>query len=166
MNRNSFKLRGNARRYVLNREDVEKAIECRLAEREKRVLNRNALSALFSAVADPIGSLGKIFLGGEDALVNEKLHIQQDIVIDLLCQIDEAISYAIAEASKQGVDWTIISGEIEAHGVDTEEVTGARIASDAGPTEIKPGTHIRAYGERAKRVTGLEVGDNPNSKGE
>jgi len=148
----------------LNREDIESAIEHSLAERKKRIVNRNALNALFGAVADPVGSLGRIFLGRNDALATERLRIQQDIVLDLLCQIDDAISQSRKEASRRGVDWTTISGKIETYGVDAEEVTGARITPDAGLTEIKPGTHIKASGTRVRRVTGLEIGKRPDLK--
>ena len=145
-------------------EQIEQAIRDKLREREKQVVNRNALAALLSAFG--LGPLGKIFLGRKDALETEKLHIQQEIVLDLLCRIDDAISNARAEASRQGIDWSIISGEIEAHGVDVEEVTGARIASNAGLTELKPGTHIRASGKRARRVTGLDIGGRPDTQKE
>lgn len=148
----------------MNREQVEQAILDKLREREKQVVNRNALAALFGALG--LGSLGKIFLGRKDALETEKLHIQQEIVLDLLCRIDNNISDARAEASRQKIDWTIISGEIEAHGVDVEEVTGARIASNAGPTEFKPGTRIRASGRRTRRVTGLDIGGRPDAQKE
>ncbi len=144
----------------MNREEVERVIQSQLKERAKRVVNRNALDALLSALGgNALTALGKLFLGRQDALAAEKLRIQQDLVLDLLCRIDETISNSKVEAIRQGVDWTIISGEIEAHGTDVEEVTGAHIASNSGPTELKPGTHIRASGTRVKRVTGLHVGD-------
>jgi len=148
----------------MDKEQVEQVIQDKLREREKQVVNRNALVALLSALQ--LDALGKIFLGRKDALETEKLHIQQEIVLDLLCKIDNAISSAKAEASKQDINWTIISGEIEAHGVDVEEVTGTHISSNAGPVELKPGTHIRVSGERAKRVTGLDIGGKPNTEKE
>lgn len=149
----------------MNRKEIENAIENELAEREKHVVNRNALDALFSVFPSPMSSLGKIFLGRKDALKAEKLRIQQNFMLDLLCKIDEAISSTKDKALEQREIWNIISGEIEAHGYGVEEVTGAFIASDAEPTELKPGTHIKASGTRAKRVTGLQIGNEPKSKG-
>lgn len=144
----------------MNREQVERVIENRLAGREKQVLNRNAFGALFIALGgNAPAALGKLFLGRDDALAAEKLRIQQELVLDLLCQIDEAISKSKAEAIRRGIDWTVISGEIEAHGIDAEEVTGVHIASNSGPTELKPGTRIRVSGKGGKRVTGLQIGD-------
>ncbi|MBI4308544.1 MAG: hypothetical protein HY684_07050 [Chloroflexi bacterium] len=143
----------------MNREQIQKAIDCELSKRSKRVSNRNAVDALLSALGgNPFSALGKIFLGRQDALADEKLRIQQEIVLDLLSKIDDAISVAKTEATKNNVTWTVISGEIEAFGTDVEEVRGARITANAGPVELKPGTHIRASGTRAKKVIGLEVG--------
>ena len=152
------------RETILNREQVEQAILDRLKEREKQVVNRNALDALLSVLK--LDSLSKIFLGRKDALEAEKLRIGQEIVLTLLCQIDDAISGAKTDSSKQKIDWTIISGEIESHGVDVEEVTGMSIATDAGPTELKPGTHIRASGIRSRRVIGLDVGGGSDAQKE
>lgn len=148
----------------MDREQVEQAILGRLKEREKQVVNRNALAALLSVLK--LNSLGKIFLGRKDALEAEKLRIEQEIVLDLLCRIDDAISGAKTDSSMQKIDWNIISGEIEAHGVDVEEVTGMNIATDAGPTELKPGTHIRASGIRSRRVTGLDIGGRQGAQKE
>ena len=149
----------------LNRKEIEDAIENKLAEREKHVVNRNALDALFSVFTNPISSLGKIFLGRKDALNAERLRIQQNTILDLLCKIDEAISGKEDKALGKREILNIISGEIEAHGHDVEEVIGAFIASDAGLTELEPGTHIKASGTRAKKVTGLQIGNEPKSKG-
>ncbi len=149
---------------ALDREQVEQAILDRLKGQEKQVVNRNALAALLSVLK--LDSLGKIFLGREDALEAEKLRIEQEIVLDLLCRIDDAISGAKTDSSKQKIDWNIISGDIEAHGVDVEEVTGMSIATDAGPTELKPGTHIRVSGKRSRRVTGLDIGGRQGAQKE
>jgi len=146
----------------MNRKEVEDAIERKLAERKKRVVNRNALDALFHALPNPIGSLGKIFLGRKDALEAEKLRIQQDIILDLLCKIEDASSSTKDKALKQGEIINIISGEIEAHGYAADEVIGVLITSDAGTTEFKPGTHIKVTGKGSKKVTGLQIGNGPN----
>ncbi len=63
----------------LDKKQVEQAIRDKLREREKQVVNRNALAALLGALK--LDALGKIFLGRKDALETEKLHIQQEIVL-------------------------------------------------------------------------------------
>ncbi len=60
------------------------------------------------------------------------------------------------------VPWKIVSGRIEAYGENTKEVTGMDVSSDAGPVELKPGTHIKASGKNVGRITGLRIGGNPH----
>ena len=43
----------------MDKNEVEKAIEARMSERKKKVLNRNAIGALFGAFSDPVGALGQ-----------------------------------------------------------------------------------------------------------
>jgi len=138
----------------MKKEQIENAINKELEKRGKKVVNLNALSALLGAFNDPVGSLGKIFIGRIDALETEESRIKTDIMLDLLCDIDKAISKAANNASKHGLERTIISGTIAAYGKDVEEVTGVKITTTA---ELKPGTHIKASGERVKKVTGLDV---------
>ena len=131
------------------------AIETELDARKKRVLNRNAFAALFSAVTDPLGALGRIFLGRDAALSAEQQRISQDIIIKLLCRIDDALTDLKAAADEKRIPRTIVDGLIEAHGEQVHEVTGAHIEE---PVEFKPGTHIRASGKAVDTVTGLHLG--------
>ena len=144
----------------MKREQVEQKILEELERRSKRTVNRNAIRALMGAFGGPGDALGRIILGREDALGAERSQIAQGIMLDLLCKIDDALVKAEETASKQGLDWTVLAGTIEAHGMDVEDVTGARIEDSAGPVELKPGTRIRATGTRSKRVTGVQVGGN------
>lgn len=128
-------------------------------------MNRNALKALFVILPKPFEALGQLFLGRGEARAEERDRVQQDIILDLVCEIDEAITNA-AEAEKElGPERVLICGEIEAFGEDAGEVTGVSVSSDAGPVEFKPGTSIRASGKRVNRITGLEVGRH-SRKGE
>lgn len=58
--------------------------------------------------------------------------------------------------------WKVVRGKIEAYGENTNEVTGMDISSDAGPVELKPGTHIKASGKNVGRITGLRIGGSPS----
>lgn len=149
----------------MNSKEVEDEIARKFTERKKRVLNRNALNALFGAVSNPIGSLGKIFLGRKDALEAEELRIKQDTMLDILCEIDDKLSSAGEEVIEQETIRNIISGNIEARGYDVDEVIGVLIAAGAGTTELKPGTHIKVSGIRTRKVIGLQVGDELKPKG-
>ena len=143
----------------MDREEVEKAIVDKLSKRKHKVLTRNALKALFSCFKDPIGSLGQLFIGSWEAVDAERVRIEQEIILDLVCRIDDALADAARVAQeKLSVQRCVVCGEIEAFGKGVDEITGVSIGEDAGQVELKPGTRIRVSGENAKRITGLEIG--------
>jgi hypothetical protein len=139
----------------MNKEDVEAAIVARLQERKKTILNRNAMGALFGAFSNPIAALGQVFAGRSDALDQEKQRIAQDVILDLLCKIDDAIAQAGAESGRKGVTLTGLI-ETVAHG--GESVVGLSIASDSGPVTLQPGTHVRTTATGVRSVTGVQIG--------
>lgn len=139
----------------MNKQVIENAISEQLALRKKSVLNRNAISALFGALTDPIGALGKVFVGRNDAIDAEKQRISQDVMIELLCRIDDAISQAAQVSASQGVT---IGGLIETIAHGAESVIGVHIAENSGPVNLQPGTHIRTSSTTSISVTGLKIG--------
>jgi len=139
-------------------EELKEVIQQKLKESHDRVVNKNAFKALLGAFTNPIDSLGKIFLGRQDALDEEQSKITQDIILDMLCQIHDALNQAETKAGEHNLNWSLISGEIEVEGNNTENVTGVHIAEGAGPVEFKPGTHIKASANGAKNLTGLKIG--------
>jgi hypothetical protein len=140
--------------------DIQKTIELALEKRKTGVLNKNAINALFEALPSPMKALGKIFMGRDEAIQSEKQKIAQDIILDLLVNIDKAITQALEASRQKGVDWKVIAGDVEVYGEKTKEVIGMQIASNAGPVELKPGTHIKASGSQVERITGLKIGEN------
>jgi hypothetical protein len=144
--------------------DIRKSIQSELDKRKTKVLNKNAINALFEALPSPVKALGKVFVGRQDAMENEKYKIVQDIILDLLLGIDKAITQALETADRKGIDWKIISGDIQSCGEKAKEVIGMEIASDAGPVELKPGTRIRAAGRDVERITGLRIGGNKSDE--
>lgn len=139
----------------MNKQAIEDAISEQLALRKKSVVNRNAIDALFGAFADPVGALGKVFVGRDDAIEAEKQRISQDVMIELLCRIDDAISKAAQVSAGQGVT---ISGLIETSAHGAESVVGVRIAENSGAVNLQPGTHIRTSATGSRNVTGLQIG--------
>ncbi len=140
--------------------DVRKTIESELERRKTKVLNKNAINALFEALPSPVKALGKIFVGRQDAIENEKHKIAQDIILDLLVSIDRAITQALDTARRKGIDWKVIAGDIQSYGEKAKEVIGMEITPNAGPVELKSGTHIKAVGKDVGRITGLKIGGN------
>lgn len=139
----------------MQKEVLEATIAAQLNEVRNKTLNRNALSALFGAFADPVGALGKIFLGRDDAVDAEKHRIERACILDLLCDIDEALVKMQASSAAQGVT---INGLIEATGTDVESVVAVNIQKDGPPVRFEPGTIIRAKGSDSGKVTGLQIG--------
>ena len=139
----------------MNHTDLQRAIEEQLASRQRRVLNRNAFSALFGAFSDPLGALGKIFFGRNDALELERQRIAQDAILELVCRIDDAITSVAAAARDKGIT---IGGLIETTTSGAARVVGVDISSDAGSVTLQPGTHIRTIATGSESVTGLKIG--------
>ncbi|MCR8956263.1 hypothetical protein M0765_000510 [Variovorax sp. S2] len=135
--------------------ELQEAISTTLEARSKKVLNRNAWVAFAGVFSDPVGALGKLFLGRGEALEAEEGRIKQDIALDLLCKIDEAISSALRESSEKGIS---LDGLIEAVGHGSGSVTGLDISPDAKNIQIKPGTKVSATSHGSGSVTGMRIG--------
>jgi hypothetical protein len=148
----------------MNDSEIRQTIEAELKRRKKKVFNGNAYDALFAALPAPLSGLGKLFLGRSQAIDREKTVIVQDIILQLLLNIDNAISAAIEQGKTEDIDWKVICGMIEAYGEDVGEVTGMSVSPNVGPVELKPGTHIKASGKNVGRITGLKIGGTQSEK--
>lgn len=146
----------------MNEENIRKKIEAELSKREKKVVNKNAIDALFSAFPRQIEALRKVLSGRKEALEEEKQKITMEAILQLLIRIDDAISNNNGKAD--GIDWKVIGGDIEAYGENATEVTGMNISPDSGPVELKPGTHIKASGKNVDKITGLKIGGNSSDE--
>ena len=148
------------------KEELVKRIEDEIKQRRGRVVTLNTIRALLGITTDPIGTIGNLFFGAKEAVDRDKHQIEQDIIIDLLCKIDDDISEAARKANEVLPKTSlIVLGEIIAHGKDTESVTGVDVSSDSGPVEFKSGTKITARGERVRNVTALKIGDGRKEGG-
>ena len=136
----------------ITQEEIEKAIEEKLQEQNNKVVNRNAIKALFAAFGPRSNALGQIFLGRRDAL-NEKRHkIEQTEILNLLCKIDNALTETIEKLKP--VSPFVLDGIIEVRAKDTVNATGVSINS---PTIMKPGTRISTSAEGVENFTGLRI---------
>lgn len=115
----------------MNRYEVGDEIARKYKERKKGILNSNALSALSNAIPSTIAFIGKIFMGSEDASKAEELLIKQDLILDILYEIDNKISYDIDEEIEPKDIRKIVLSEIKASGYDADEIIGMSIKSDA-----------------------------------
>ena len=142
----------------MTKEEVEKSVEAALEQRKTKVLNRNALKALFGAFSDPVGALGQVFMGRAEAVDAARQRLEQGAIIELLCKIDEAISHAVSTLKSGDASGIVVQGLIETHGADSANVIGVHVTPDAGQVEFAPGTRIRTTGSGVGNLTGLKIG--------
>jgi len=141
----------------MDQQQLETRIKEELQSNAPRVLNKNALAALFGAFGGPaaaISSLGKIFLGREDALDAERQRIERKCVIELLCSIDEALNQSLARAQETGV---FLDGLIETSVTDAGSVVGVDVFANQRVT-FAAGTRIRTEAQNVGEVVGLRIG--------
>lgn len=140
----------------MTRDDVQAEIERKFELSKDAVLNKNAISALFGIVGDPVGSLGQLFLGRSDALDEEKRNLGQEMVLDLICDISESLAKLESKATESGV-MNIVDGVIHVQAKDSDEVIGADIGGSKA-TELRAGTHIKVETKNVRKSTGLKIG--------
>jgi hypothetical protein len=141
----------------MNQHQLETTINEELQRNSERVLNKNALSALFGAFGGPgaaVSALGKIFLGRGDALDAERHRIERRCIIELLCSIDDALKQSFAKAENQGVS---LDGLIETSVKDADQVVGVDILSNQR-VNFAPGTRIKTDAQNVKEAVGLRIG--------
>ncbi len=144
----------------MDRNDLEQRIINEVNIKRGRIIAKSSVRALLGIFPNPIKSLGEIFFSSEESIDSEKHSVEQGIIIDLLCKIDNNIQEMIESTkNKLGNRAIAITGEIISTGNNTESVTGIEISSGSGPVEFKPGTKITAHGNNVHSVTGLKIGD-------
>ncbi len=142
---------------------LETTITEELQRNSARVLNKNALSALFGAFGGPaaaISSLGKIFLGRDDALDAERHRIERRCIIELLCSIDDALKQSYAKAEAIGVS---LDGLIETTVKDADQVVGVDILANQR-VDFAPGTRITTNAQNVREAVGLRIGSQGEPK--
>lgn len=97
------------------------------------------------------------FMAPDEAKAKAKHEIQQDLILETLARVSEALKTGQSLARAEAVPWLSIAGTIVANGVDVDRVTGLDIGESPGPVVIEPQTKITARGKRAGSVTGMSV---------
>ncbi len=141
-------------------EEVEKKIQKILEGRRGKIVGKNVLKAALSFFTNPGRSVEKLTLGVDSDTSNEKLKIEQELMLDLICKIDDAVNEINSRFRKESVDQRVIilDGLIEVNAKNTNEVIGVEIKNDAGQVEFKPGTKISVSAEGSGNITGLKIG--------
>lgn len=149
----------------MNKEELERKIQDEVKRRRGKVVALNAIKALINILPNPVGTIGSLFFGAKEAVDQEKHKIEQDIILDLLCKIDEDMTEALRKATEALPKTSlVVLGDILAEGKYAESVIGVSISEDSGPVELKPGTKITARGENVRNITGLKIGGDKNKE--
>lgn len=140
----------------MDRDELRAVIEKDVQQVRNKTLNNNAFEALLVALGgNPVEALGKIFLGRDDAVDAARHQIERECVLNLLCDIDEAVKRLHSDASAKHVS---IAGLVETVGRDVDEVVGVQVGSDSPPVRFEPGAKIVTKAERSGKLTGLKIG--------
>jgi hypothetical protein len=141
----------------MTKDELRGAIEAALEERKTKIVNRNALRALFGAFGDQVDALGQLFLGRSDAIDAERHKLEQQAILGLVCRIDEALSETVATLRRDSPSSVLVQGFIDTVAINAGAVTGVNISTRSGPVEFKSGTHIRTIGNNVDKLTGLRI---------
>jgi len=146
----------------MNKDQAIEKVSKLLAERKNKVIGKNIVSAALSLFSNPADAVEKLFFGVEAETSDEKLKLQQDLILELVCQIDDSLSKMESQFKSKYKDEPsiLIDGLIEVNSKNSESTTGIHIKSNSGQVEFKPGTKISVKSENNKGdTTGLKIGD-------
>lgn len=147
----------------MDKSELKKKIDELMKERRGRVLDGNAFEALLSGLMNPLEGLYKLFVDRDKAIDDERQKIEQDLILELICKIEDSISELKSKVKDNfSGKSTIIWGEIEAYGENVDKVIGSHVTNGSGLVEFKPGSKIKASGKNARNVTGLQIGGGDN----
>lgn len=136
--------------------NIEKTIAEYIASNGGAIRNKAALGALVKIIPGFGEGLYHALTAGGEAVKEQKIQLQLDLLCQLVEKIDCSISEMLAEAKAQGADFIEVSGEINVCGENTQNITGVDIASGRSAS-IKPGTVVNVTGKNATHVTGVKV---------
>jgi len=145
----------------MNKEEAENYISEQVKEKKGKVVGKNVVSAALSLFTNPGNSVEKLFFGVESDLSDEKLKVEQELMLDLVCNIAESLESLKAKIIENADDnkSIILNGIIEVEAKNSEDVTGVHIKESSKQVEFKPGTKISVKSDGASNTTGLKIGD-------
>lgn len=145
----------------MNKEQAEQKVMKLLSERKNKVVGRNIVSAALSLFSNPAMAVDKLFFGIDTKMSDEKLKLEQDLILDLICQMSDSLDNIQKKFNSKynGEKSVMIDGIIEVNSKDSETVTGVFISKDSGQVEFKHGTKISVTSENSKNTTGLKIGE-------
>lgn len=147
----------------MKRKDYEKQIQDIIQERKKKIVVKSVIKIVSKFLKLPIYD---IFFGTEDNIEKEKHKEEQEIIIDLLCDMQDAISKANKKIIKSPKYSVSLLGKLKVIGKQADSITGVEIRDSAKNVEFKPGTNIQVKGDNVRKITGIKIGKDNNSSKE
>lgn len=146
----------------MTKDEAEQKILELLDQRKNKIVGKNIVSAALSLFSNPVEAVEKLFFGVESEISDEKLKLEQELILEMICQINETVSNIQNQFNSvyNGEKSIIIEGLIEVSSRDSATTTGVHIKSNSGHVEFKPGTKISVKSENSLGdTTGLRIGD-------
>lgn len=146
----------------MTKDEAEQKILELLDQRKNKIVGRNIVSAALSLFSNPVEAVEKLFFGVESEISDEKLKLEQELILEMICQINETVSNIQNQFNSlyNGEKSIVIEGLIEVSSRDSSTTTGVHIKSNSGHVEFKPGTKISVKSENSSGdTTGLRIGD-------
>ena len=132
-------------------------VQRRLEETKGKTIAKALIGPVVGALTGSPRGVVDAFMAPSEAKAKAKHEIQQDLILETLARVADAVEAGRSLARAEAVPWLSIAGTIKADGVDVDEVTGLDIGESSGPVVLEPQTKITARGERARSVTGMSV---------
>ena len=144
----------------MNQTEAKKIILDQLSKKRGKIVGKNIVSAAFSLFTNPVESVEKLFLGVNSETEDEKLKLEQELMLDLICQISESVQLIQDKYNSEynGKSSILIDGLIQVKAENSENVIGVHIKENSKQVEFKPGTKITVDSRNSRNTTGLKIG--------
>ncbi|MCK9201426.1 MAG: hypothetical protein M0P59_07960 [Gallionella sp.] len=135
---------------------IERAVISHISKLGGTIRNKAALGALVKIIPTVGEALHHALTAGDDALKDEKIQLQLDLLCCLVEKIDASITEMLEKSESLGAGFVEINGQITVRGDNVANVTGLEIGLGRSAS-INPGTVINVEATNAKSVTGVKI---------
>lgn len=145
----------------MNKNEAEEKLRELLKERKGKTIGKTVISAALSLFTNPADTVDKLFFGIKDELSDAKHKLEQDLMLELICNIDESISRLKDKFNSEYKNQPsiIFGGSVDVETINTDNTVGVHIKPGSEMVEFKSGTNIKVKSERGKTATGLKIGE-------
>lgn len=145
----------------MTKEEMNNRVIELVKQKKGKVIGKNVLSAVFALFSNPLDTLGKLYFGIESDLSDERLKVEQRLMLELIIDISETLESFKSKITLNTLESKsiILDGINEVQTTNSENVIGVHIGDSSQPVEFKPGTKISVKSKGCSNTTGLKIGD-------